>query len=149
MEYPLSHKKVSLLRFHFCHAYKLQNHLCETELLGMKITKDKLKEIPHSNAATISKHKHSTVKSSRQQSNNSKIKQKIMVAGDSMLNNIHERMLCVEVKNFSRCNNRNYLKKMKNLLESKQDMLMVHTGTNDLPKNINPLSDFLKYIGNV
>ena len=77
----------------------------------MKITKDKLKEIPHSNAATISKHKNSTVKSSRQQSNNSKIKQKTMVAGDSMLNNIHERMLSVEVKNFSRCDNRNYLEK--------------------------------------
>ena len=66
-----------------------------------------------------------------------------------MLNNIHERMLSVEVKNFSRCNNRNYLKKMKNLLESKQDMLMVHTGTNDLPKNINSLSNFSKYIGHV
>ena len=72
-----------------------------------------------------------------------------MVAGDSMLNNIHERMLSVEVKNFSRCDNRNYLEKMKNLLESKQDMLMVHMGTSDLPKNINPLRNFLKYIGNV
>ena len=36
---------------------------------------------------------NSTIRSSKQQSNNSRIKQKILVAGDSMLNNIYKKTL--------------------------------------------------------
>ena len=32
------------------------------------------------------------------------------------------------------------MEKLENLLESKPDVLIVHAGTNDLPKNINPLN---------
>ena len=65
---------------------------------------DKLSEACNSNTATISKLKNPTIRSSKQQSNNNQIKRKILVAGDSMLNNIHERGLLkhhtVKVKHF-------------------------------------------------
>ena len=51
---------------------------------------NKITESCHSNAAMISKHKSPIIRSSNLQSNNSQIKRKILVAGDSMLNNIHE-----------------------------------------------------------
>ena len=54
---------------------------------------DKLTEACNSNTATISKHKNPTIRSSKQQSNNNQIKRKILVAGDSMFNNIYERGL--------------------------------------------------------
>ena len=53
--------------------------------IGNKIT-----ESSHSNAAMISKHRNPTIRSSNHQSNNSQIKRKILVAGDSLLNNIHK-----------------------------------------------------------
>ena len=33
---------------------------------------------------------------------------------------------------------------MENLLEPKPDVLILHVGTNDLPKNINPLNNLRK-----
>ena len=109
---------------------------------------DKLTETFHANAATISKHKNPTIRSSKQQSNNSQLKRKILVAGDSMLNNIHERgtskQHTVKVKNFLGATTEATLEKLENLLESKADMLIVHSGTNNLPKNINPLNNLRK-----
>ena len=65
---------------------------------------NKITESSHSNAAMISKHRNPTIKSSNQQWNNSQIKPKILVAGDSILNNVQERGLSkqhtVKVKNF-------------------------------------------------
>ena len=58
------------------------------DFVGNKIT-----ESSHSNVAMISKHRNPTIRSSNQQSNNSQIKRKILVAGDSMLNNIHTKGL--------------------------------------------------------
>ena len=52
---------------------------------------EKLTATSYSNAATISRHKNPIMTSSRQQSNNSQINRKVLVAGDLMLNNIHER----------------------------------------------------------
>ena len=65
---------------------------------------NKITESSHSNAAMLSKHENLTIRSANQQSNNSQMKWKILVAGDSMLNNIHKRGLSkqhtVKVKNF-------------------------------------------------
>ena len=109
-----------------------------TSAVGNKIT-----ESSHSNAAIISKHKNTTFRSSNQQSHNSQIKRKILVARDSILNNIHERGLSkqhtVEVKHFPGPTKETILEKMENLLEFKPDVLILYAGTNDLPKNVNPL----------
>ena len=106
----------------------------------------KLIETSHSNVATKSKHKNPTIKSSRQQSKNSEITRKILVAGNSMLNNIHERGLSkqhtVKAKNAT---TEISLEKSENLLESKQNALKVHAGINDLPKNINPLNNLTHF----
>ena len=57
-----------------------------------------------------------------------------------MLNNIHKSGLskqhCKIKKNSSR-DNREYLGKIENLLESKSHVLIVQAGANDFPKNIN------------
>ena len=109
---------------------------------------DKLTETSHANASTISKHKNPTIRSSKQQPNNSQLKQKILVARDSMLNNIHKRgtskQYTVKVKKFSSATTEKILEKLENLLESKVDVLIVHAGTNNLPKNINPLNNLRK-----
>ena len=109
---------------------------------------DNLTEASSSNAATISKHKNPTVRSSKQQSNNSQIKRKILVAGNSMLNNIHERGFSkqntVKVENFPGTTTETILENLENLLEFKPDMLIVHAGTNGIPKNINPLNNLRK-----
>ena len=101
---------------------------------------DKLAEASNSNAATIS-----TIRSSNQQSSNSQIKRKILVAGDSMLKNIHEGGLSkqhtVKVKKFPGATTETILEKLEKLLESKSDMLIVHAGINDLSENINPLNN--------
>ena len=61
-----------------------------------------------------------------------------LVAGDSMLNNIHERGLSkqytVKVKNFPGATTEIILETLEKLLQSKPDMLIVHVGTNDLPR---------------
>ena len=105
-------------------------------------------ESSHSNAAMISKHRNPTIRPSNQQSSNSQIKQKILVAGDSMLNNIHERRLSkqhtVKVKNFPGVTTARILKKMENLLKSKPDVLILRASANNLPKNINPLNNLRK-----
>ena len=55
-----------------------------------------------------------------------------------MLNNIHERGLSkqytVKVKNFPRATTEIILETLEKLLQSKPDMLIVHVGTNDLPR---------------
>ena len=94
---------------------------------------DKLAEASNSNAATIS-----TIRSSKQQSSNSQIKRKIFVAGDSMLENIHERRLSkqhtVKVKKFPGATTETILEKLEKLLESKSNMLIVHAGIYPLYK---------------
>ena len=126
-------------------------HKCgkRVEIKNQKISAvDKLSETSHSNSATMSKHSNANIKSPRQQYNNSQIKPKILVAGDSMLSNIHEKGLLkqptVKVKNFPAATTEIILEKLENLLESKPDLLIVHAGTNDLPKNINLLSNLRK-----
>ena len=65
-----------------------------------------------------------------------------------MLSNIHERGISkqhnVKVKNFPGATIETILEKMKNLLESKPDVLILRAGTNDLRKNINPLNNIRK-----
>ena len=65
-----------------------------------------------------------------------------------MLNNIHERGLskhhAEKVKSFPGATTETILEKMENLLESKPDVLILHAGTNDLLKNINPLNNVRK-----
>ena len=69
-------------------------------------------------------------------------KRKILVARDSMLNNIHEKGLSkqhtVKITNFPGAATKTVVEKLENLLKSKLD---VHDGTNDLPKNINCLNN--------
>ena len=109
---------------------------------------DELTETSHANAATISKYKNPTIRSSKQQSNNSQLKRKILVARDSTLNSIHERgtskQHTVKIKIFSGATTEGILEKLENLLESKADVLIVHSGTNNLPKNISPLNNLRK-----
>ena len=50
-------------------------------------TGDKVTETSHVNAATLLKNKGPTIRSPKQQSINSQIKRKILVAGNSMLSN--------------------------------------------------------------
>ena len=50
-------------------------------------TGDKVTEISHVNAATLLKNKGPNIRSPKQQSINSQIKRKILVAGNSMLSN--------------------------------------------------------------
>ena len=75
-------------------------------------------------------------------------KRKILVARDSMLNNIHEKGLpkqhTVKITNFPGAATETILEKLENLLKSKLDVLIVHDGTNDLPKNINSLNNLRK-----
>ena len=65
-----------------------------------------------------------------------------------MLNYIYKRWFLkqhiVKVKNTSGATTELSWKKLKNLLESKPDVLIVHAGTNDLPKNISPLNNLRK-----
>ena len=67
-----------------------------------------------------------------------------------MLNNIHERGLSkqhtLKVKKISDETTEIILEKLVNLLESKADELIVHAGTNDLPKNIYPLTYFMSLV---
>ena len=67
-----------------------------------------------------------------------------------MLNNIHERGLSkqhtLKVKKISGETTEIILEKLVNLLESKADELIVHAGTNDLPKNIYPLTYFMSLV---
>ena len=64
------------------------------------------------------------------------------------MNNIHERGLSkqytVKVKHFPGATRETLLEKMENLLKSKPDVLILHAGTNDLPKNINRLNNLRK-----
>ena len=106
---------------------------------------DKLNEASNSNAATISNHKNPTIRFSKQQSNNIQAKRKIVVAGDSMLNNIHERGLSkqhtIKLKDFPGATAKTILEKLEKLPESKPDMLIVHSVPNNLLKNINLLTN--------
>ena len=67
-----------------------------------------------------------------------------------MLNNIHERGLSKQhtskVKKIPGETTEIMLEKLVNLLESKADELIVHAGTNDLPKNIYPLTCFMSLV---
>ena len=67
-----------------------------------------------------------------------------------MMNNIHERGLSkqhtLKVKKISGETTEIILEKLVNLLESKADELIVHAGTNDLPKNIYPLTYFMSLV---
>ena len=124
-------------------ATRNSNSTSTQDSVGNKIT-----EFSYLNAAIISKHKNPTIRPSNQQSNNSHTKRKILVAGDSLLNNIHEtghsKQHTVKVKNFPGATTEPILEKMENLQESKPDVLILHAGTDDLPKNINPLNNLRK-----
>ena len=71
-----------------------------------------------------------------------------MVVEDSMLNNIHDRGLSkqrtAKVKDFPGASTEMILEKLENLLDSRPDALIADAGTNDLPKNLNPLNNIRK-----
>ena len=64
------------------------------------------------------------------------------------MNNIHEKRVSkqhtVKVKHFPDATKETIFEKMVDLLESQPDVLILHAGTNHLPKNLNPLNNLRK-----
>ena len=75
---------------------------------------------------------------------------KVVIIGDSMLNNINSRGLSklkdVDVLNFSGVTNSDVLRKIYDLLNKKPASLIVHVGTNKLTNYINLLSNIRKIV---
>ena len=75
---------------------------------------------------------------------------KVVIIGDSMLNNINSRGLSklkdVDVLNFSGVTNSDVLRKIYDLLNKKPASLIVHVGTNKLTNYINLLSNVRKIV---
>ena len=71
-------------------------------------------------------------------------KKKIVVAGDSVLNGVNEKVLSkshnVKVKNYPGATSEDILDKIDDLLKVKPDCLLVHIGTNDPTNNVNLLN---------
>ena len=78
---------------------------------------------------------------------------KVVIIGDSMLNNIKSRGLCkskkVDVLNFSGATNEDILTKIDDALDEKPALLIVHVGTNDLINEINLLSNAKKIVNKI
>ena len=77
---------------------------------------------------------------------------KVVIIGDSMLNNIKSRGLCkskkVDVLNFSGATSEDILTKI-DVLDEKPASLIVHVGTNDLTNEINLLSNAKKIVNKI
>ena len=75
---------------------------------------------------------------------------KVVIIGDSMLNNINSRGLSkskeVDVLNFPGATNSDVLTKIDDVLNKKPASLIVHVGTNDLIIDINLLSNVKKIV---
>ena len=75
---------------------------------------------------------------------------KVVVIGDSMLNNINSRGLSkskeVDVLNFPGATSSDVLTKIDDVLNKKPASLIVHVGTNDLTNDINLLSNVEKIV---
>ena len=79
---------------------------------------------------------------------------KVVIIGDSMLNNIKSRgLLCkskkVDVLNFSGETSEDILTKIDDVLDEKPASLIVHVGTNDLTNEINLLSNAKKIVNKI
>ena len=72
------------------------------------------------------------------------------IAGDSMLNGIHEKGMSknyrVKVNNFPRGTSATILENIDQLVKSKPDCLIVHAGTNDLANGTNLLNQVKKIV---
>ena len=79
---------------------------------------------------------------------NKKEKSNVIITGDSMLNNINSHELSksnkVPVSNFPGTSSEDILDEIEDALKTHPDTLIVHTGTNDLTKNINTLRSVKK-----
>ena len=79
---------------------------------------------------------------------NKKEKSNVIIIGDSMLNNINSCGLSksnkVSVSNFPGATSEDILDEIEDTLKTHPDTLIVHTGTNDLTKNINTLRSVKK-----
>ena len=75
---------------------------------------------------------------------------KVVIIGDSVLNNIKSRGLCkskkVDVLNFSGATSEDILTKIDDVLDEKPASLIVYVGTNDLTNEINLLSNAKKLL---
>ena len=75
---------------------------------------------------------------------------KVVIIGDSMLNNINSRGLSkskdVDVLNFSGATSSDFLTKIDDVLNKKPASLIVHVGKNDLTNDINLLSNVKKIV---
>ena len=71
-------------------------------------------------------------------------KKRVVIAGGSMLNGIHEKGMSknhtVKVNNFPGGTNAKILENIDQLVKSKPDCLIVHAGTNDLANGTNLLN---------
>ena len=78
---------------------------------------------------------------------------KVVIIGDSMLNNIKSRGLCkskkVDVLNFSGATSEDIFTKIDDVLDEKPASLIVHVGTNDLTNKINLLSNAKKIVNKI
>ena len=80
----------------------------------------------------------------------SKIYQKVVIIGDSMLNNINSRGLTkskeVDVLNFPGATISDVSTKIDDVLNKKPASLIIHVGTNDLKNDINLLLNVKKIV---
>ena len=72
----------------------------------------------------------------------------VFVVGDSMLNNISEHGISkqhsVKVRNFPGATTERINEEIDDTLQSKADLIIIHAGTDDLAKKINPLNNLRK-----
>lgn len=80
-------------------------------------------------------------------------KKRLFITGDFLLNGIHKKRLSknqlVKVKSIPGGTSNSILDKIDDLVSTRQDCLLVHTGTNDLNNQINPLNNVKKIDKNV
>ena len=78
---------------------------------------------------------------------------KVVIIGDSMLNNINSRGLSkskeVDVLNFSGATSADIVSKIDDVLNKKPASLIVHVGTNDLTNDVNLLTNAKKIVNKV
>ena len=80
-------------------------------------------------------------------------KKKIILTGDSMLNNISEKGLSkthkVRVINFLGGTSEKITDQLDDLIKGKPDDLIVHVGTNDIANNVNLLNNVKRFFRKV
>ena len=80
-------------------------------------------------------------------------KKKIVLTGDSIVNGISEKGLCVNHKvkivNFPGGTSEKILEKLDDIIEQKPDDLIVHVGTNDITNNVNLLTNAEKIFNKI